>query len=157
MVLESRQPLVELNASAWPLLLMRIPPELTGPAIQDMFDAMDRILERNACFTMVVDTTSLSRFPSAVERQTIAKWMTERTLAEARYNLGNALVMQSPAARAAFTAIQWIRQPVTAHYTAATTVAAIDWCCERLRQAFIPVPAPVAELRAAEQLRALKT
>ena len=106
------------------------PPELTGPAIQDMFDAMDRILERNACFTMVVYTTSLSRFPSAVERQTIAKWMTERTLAEARYNLGNALVMQSPAARAAFTAIQWIRQPVTAHYTAATTVAAIDWCCE---------------------------
>jgi hypothetical protein len=114
---------------------------------------MDRVLERQARFAMVVDTRALKTFPTPVERKTIAKWMTDRTLAEARYNLGNAVVMASPLARAAFAAIQWIRRPVTAHFMTESTVAGIDWCAERLRAASIPLPVAVAALRLAEEAR----
>ena len=146
-------PLVEVIDRAWPLLILRMPAALDEAAVESMFKGMDRVLEREARFTMVVDTRALKSFPTPVERKTIAKWMTERTLAEARYNLGNAVVMTSPFARAAFAAIQWIRRPVTAHFMTANTVAGIDWCAERLKAASIPVPVTVAALRLSEEVR----
>jgi hypothetical protein len=146
-------PLVEIIDRAWPLIILRMPEALDEAAVQSMFKGLDRVLERQAQFSMVVDTRALKSFPTPVERKTLAKWMTERTLAEARYNLGNAVVMASPLARAAFAAIQWVRRPVTAHFMTASTVAGIDWCSERLRAASIVVPVAVAAVRLAEEVR----
>jgi hypothetical protein len=145
--------LVEVDESAWPIILVRIPSVLDLPAIQSMFDGLDRVVARESKFATVVDTRALTQFPNAIERKIIAKFMIERTTAEALYNLGNAVVMSSPAARAVFTAIQWLRRPVTAHYMAATTVAGIDWCCMRLKQAGIARPATIDALRESELQR----
>jgi hypothetical protein len=140
-------PLVEVSDAAFPIVVMRVPVALDGPAIQSMFEGMDRVLKRESRFALIVDTRALKRFPTAVERSAIAEWMKARNFAEARYNLGNAVVLSSTTARAVLTAIQWIRRPITAHGYMATMVEAVDWCCERLTQASIPIPSGVAKLR----------
>jgi hypothetical protein len=61
----------------------------------------------------------------------------------------------SPSARAVFTAIQWIRRPVTAHFTTGTTLAGIDWCCMRLMQAGLSLPHTIDAVRAREESRAV--
>ena len=147
--------LVEVDDSAWPLVIVRIPPVLDTAAIESMFRGMDGVVDRKSRFAAMIDTRELSQFPNAVERKTIATWMTERTTAEALYNLGNAVVMTSPSARAVFTAIQWIRRPVTAHFITGTTLAGIDWCCMRLKQAGLSLPQTIGTVRAREESRAV--
>jgi hypothetical protein len=144
---KQEQLLVEVSDAAFPIVIMRVPVALDGPAIRSMFDGMDRVLKREARFTLIVDTRALKRFPTAVERSSIAEWMKARSFAEARYNLGNAVVLSSTAARAMLTAIQWIRRPITAHGYMATMNEAIDWCCERLTKADIPLPSSLSALR----------
>jgi hypothetical protein len=141
--------LVEVSEAAFPIVVMRVPVALDGPAIRSMFDGMDRVLKREAQFALIVDTRALKRFPTAVERSSIAEWMKARSFAEARYNLGNAVVLSSTAARAVLTAIQWIRRPITAHGYMATMDEAIDWCCEQLAKADVPLPPGVSALRSA--------
>jgi len=145
--------LVEVVVDAWPVVLLRCPAVLDLPAINSMFQGMERVVERQARFSLVVDTRALARFPDAVGRKTIAHWMAIHTTAEALYNLGNAVVIGSAPARAALTAIQWVRKPVCPHAYVSTTSDAIDWCSERLRAADIPLPSSVRALRAAELLR----
>jgi hypothetical protein len=142
--------LVEVSDAAYPIVVMRVPAALDGPAIKAMFDGMDRVLKRESRFTLIVDTRALKRFPTAVERSSIAEWMKARSFAEARYNLGNAVVLSSTTARAVLTAIQWVRRPITAHGYMATMKEAIDWCCERLTKADIPLPRGISALRSAE-------
>jgi hypothetical protein len=146
-VLEQDHPLVEVSDAAFPIVVMRVPVALDGPAIRSMFDGMDRVLQREARFTLIVDTRALKRFPTAVERSSIAEWMKARNFAEARYNLGNAVVLSSTTARAVLTAIQWIRRPITAHGYMATMNEAVDWCCEQLAKASVPLPPGLSVLR----------
>jgi len=144
---QQEHPLVEVSDAAFPIVVMRVPVALDGPAIRSMFDGMDRVLHREARFALIVDTRALKRFPTAVERSSIAEWMKARSFAEARYNLGNAVVLSSPTARAVLTAIQWVRRPITAHGYMATMNEAIDWCCERLAKAGLPLPSGLSALR----------
>jgi hypothetical protein len=145
--------LVEVSDAAFPIVMVRVPAALDDPAIDSMFSGMDRVLQRRARFATVVDTRAMKEFPSALGRQRIGKWMVEHTTAEALYNLGNAVVLSSQTARVVLTAIQWIRRPVTEQVMVTSTVAAIDWCCTRLKGASIPLPSTIDSLRAAELLR----
>jgi hypothetical protein len=139
---------VEVNAEAWPIVVIRIPRILDLPAIDSMCEGYDRVLERKAKFAAVVDTTAISRVPNAVERNRIAQYMKARTFAEAAYNLGNGVVIVSAPARAVLTALNWIRPTVTPQHLVATFQEALDWCCERLNGGGVALSAKVALLRA---------
>jgi hypothetical protein len=143
--------LVEVDDGAWPLIVARMPEELDAPAIDSMFRGFDKALSRNAKFATVVDTTALSKFPDALGRQRIGEYMKARTIAERLYNLGNAVVIRSASARAVLTAINWIRQPVTAQHLVATFPEALEWCCERLERAGVPLSPALEALRARER------
>jgi hypothetical protein len=145
--------LVEVSDATFPLVVMRVPVALEGPAIQSMFDGMDRVLKRESRFALIVDTRALKGFPNAVDRGKIAEWMKARNMAEARYNLGNAVVLSSTVARAMLTAIEWVRRPITAHTYTGSLLEAIDWCSEKLKGASIPLPPSVSALRETERVR----
>lgn len=136
--------------AAWPLVVLRVPPVLDVPAIHSMFRGLDRVLERRARFALLVDTRAMTAAPTAVERKLLAQWMTDRVAAEALYNMGNAVVIASPFARAALTAIQWLRRPVTAQCFVSSAVEGIDWCRARLVEKGVPVTSAIDDLRARE-------
>jgi hypothetical protein len=146
--------LVEVDEVGFPVVLVRLPVALNKAAIHSMFEGLDRVLRRDARFSLVVDTRALKQFPTAVERNEIGQWMKARTLAEARYNVGNAIVLRSPAVRATLTAIHWIRRPVTDHVYLPDVVEAIDWSVGQLTKGNVPIPPAVAALREAERARA---
>jgi hypothetical protein len=59
-------------------------------------------------------------------------------------------VMSSPTARTVLTAVQWMRQPVTAQTFVSTRSAGIDWCCMRLEKKGLAISTALAALRARE-------
>jgi hypothetical protein len=143
--------LVEVDDAAWPLVIARIPEVLDEPAIDSMLQGFDRVLERSARFATLIDTSAMKGFPDARARSKIGEYMKARTMAEAAYNLGNAVVILSAPARAALTAINWLRRPVTPQYLVGTAWEGIDWCCERLKGAGIDPSRGVAVLRARDR------
>jgi len=150
----STRALVEIDETVFPLIFVEMSSVLDGPAIDSMFRAFDRVLTRSAPFAAVIDTTPLTRFPDAIERKRIADWMTKRVAAEALYNRGNGLVIDSVAARAAITAINWLRTPVNPQAVFASRWEAVDWCCARLVDAGIALTPAIRERRTAEHLKA---
>jgi hypothetical protein len=142
--------LVRVEDAAWPLIIVRIPAVLDGPAIQSMFRGMERVVARKSRFATLVDTRALTQYPNALERKVLAQWMTAHTAAEALYNVGNAIVIASPAARAVLTAIHWLRRPVTAQCFVSAPVEGIDWLCMRLKQVGLAPNDAIATLRVSE-------
>jgi hypothetical protein len=142
--------LVEVDDAAFPIIIARIPAKLDAPAIDSMFAGFDRVLERHERFATLVDTSALTSFPDAMERARIGEYMKSRTMAEAAYNLGNAVLIASTAARTVLTAINWIRRPVTPQYMVGNFWEGIEWCGGRLAQAGIDPARALAHLRARE-------
>jgi hypothetical protein len=106
-----------------------------------MFEGFDRVLRRSERFATLIDTSALTNFPDARDRTRIGDYMKARTMAEATYNLGNAVLIKSAPARAVLTAINWIRRPVTPQYLVGTFWEGIDWASGRLTGAGIdPTP-----------------
>jgi hypothetical protein len=130
----------EVDASAWPLVVMRVPPHVNAAAIDSMLIGYDAVLGRKAKFAMVVDTTSIAKIPDAIERRRIVEYMRARTFAEAAYNLGNGVVIVSTPARAVLTAINWIRPAVVPQRLFGTFGEAVEWCSDRLGKAGLSVP-----------------
>ena len=152
--MESVGRLVEVEDAAWPLVIVQIPPVLDEPAIESMYAGFDRLTSRKAKFSALIDTSALTKFPNALERKLIADGRISRTLTEAAYNLGNAVLMTSAPARVVLRLIEWVRPPVVPQRLVASRAEGIEWCCRRLAKARIPLPPQIDVLRARESERA---
>jgi hypothetical protein len=123
---------VQIDTEAWPLVVMRMPRRLDMAAIDDWMYGIDAVLSRRTRFSTIVDTSAMKHLPGAVERRRLVELLNERELEERRYNLGNGVVVASAAARAALTAIHWLRPPAVPQHVAGSFPAALEWCCHRL-------------------------
>jgi hypothetical protein len=141
--------LVDVDVTAWPLVWARLPERFDLPAVDSFFRGFDGVLARKTKFVTIIDTSAISRFPNALERQHLGECMKVRTFAEAAYDLGNAVIIRSAPARTVLTAVNWIRRPVSAQHIVGDSRAAIEWCCDRLAQAGIPQSPALAALRGA--------
>ena len=139
---------VEIDTTAWPLVVMRMPAALDLPAIDAWVLDIDALLNRKSKFSAIVDTTAMKRLPNAVERQRLIEQLNRRTFAEKTYNLGNGVVIVSAAARAVLTAINWLRPPTVTQHLVATFPEALEWCCGRLVAAGIGLSPAIESLRA---------
>jgi hypothetical protein len=126
---------VEVNTEAWPLVVVRFGDRLDDAAITCLLEGMDRVVDRKAKFSALLDTRKIRSFPDAKGRVRLGEYMKERTFAEAAYNCGNAIVLSSTIARGILTAMHWIRPPVTEHGFFARFDEGLAWCCERLSAA----------------------
>jgi hypothetical protein len=139
--------LVDLDVTAWPLVRARIPETFDVEAIDSFFRGFDEVLARKTKFVTIIDTSALSRFPDALQRRHLGECMKVRTFAEASYNLGNAVIIRSATARTVLTAVNWVRRPVTAQQLVSNFAEALEWCCDRLAHAGIPLEPAIAMLR----------
>jgi hypothetical protein len=139
---------VQIDAAAWPLVVVRIPSRFDLPVMRNFIRGIDGILSRKARFAAIIDTTALAKFPNAVERHWFAESMGARAMTEEAYNLGNAVIIGSVTARAVLTAINWLRPtPVTQHLVG-NFEDALEWCCLRLTKAGVGLSPAIGELRA---------
>ena len=145
--------LVEVDDTTFPLIFVDMSAVLNDAAITSMFQGFDRVLARGARFAAVIDTTPLTRFPEARERKRITDWMKQRVAAEALYNMGNGLVLDSAAARAAIAAVNWLRKPTNPQAAFSRRWEAVDWCCERLRDAHVELSPAILARRAEEHTK----
>ena len=138
---------VEIDTTAWPLVVIRMPAALDMPAIDGFFAGIDALLARKAKFSAIVDTVALKRLPNAVERQRLTEQLNLRTFAEKSYNVGNGVVLVSAAARAVLTAINWVRPPTVTQHVVGTFPEALEWCCGRLVDAGVDLSPAIRALR----------
>ena len=139
---------VEVDDAAWPLAVMVVPARLDAPAIMSMFRGMDWLFARGSRFALVVDTRALSRLPNAVERRLLVQELSNRDALEARFNVGNGIILTSMMARGVLTAIQWLRPTPVPQTFVATHAEGVAWCCGRLRAAGVELSPAAEALRA---------
>jgi hypothetical protein len=145
--------LVELQEGGWPLVIVRIPPVLDEVAIKSMFAGFDRMTARRRKFSALIDTSAMTGVPDALGRKLIAEERISRSMTEAAFNLGNAVLMVSAPARVVLRLIEWMRPPVVPQRLVATEAEGIEWCCGQLIKAGIPLPPQTEALRAPESER----
>jgi hypothetical protein len=129
------------DTDAWPLVVLRCPARIGERSLAPLIEEFEACHARGRRFALVVDATAMQGMPSARWRRGLTDWANDpRVLAETRrYSVGTALLIASPLARGVYTALLWLWKPPTPHYVAATMSAAIEWCCQRLTLAAVPL------------------
>jgi hypothetical protein len=133
----------QFDESAWPLLVVQFPALMNNTvAIRSIIDGFEGLYRRNVLFATVFDGSGVTKFPGALERKTLVDWMGNETrvATERRLSVATGLVLPSGTMRAFMSALNWVNRPVTPQKITATRQEAIDWCCERLREAGVAVP-----------------
>jgi hypothetical protein len=141
---------LEFIDTTWPLVVVRLPAAMNDPRVVEQFTRQfNRVYARGERFAAMIDCSSVSKFPGAVERKMLTDWLSdERRVAQERQTtLGSALVLTSGTMRAVVSAMYWIKRPTTPQVWKGTSAEAIDWCCERLREAGVPLTPAIEALR----------
>jgi hypothetical protein len=132
--------------SAWPLLIVNLPPLLNNmTAIRSMIDGFDAAYRRHEPFASVTDASLVVKFPGALERKALLDWVgSEKRIETARgLSIATGLVLPSGPMRAFMSAINWVRRPTTPQKVTETLEEAVEWCCEQLQEAGLMSPAEV--------------
>ncbi len=141
---------VEVQDRTWPLVYVRFPREFSPATMKATIDGFERAYARKERFVVLADGTDIVKFPGPVERKMLSEWTSSpgRREKEKLYTIGTAIVLTSGPMRAMMSAITWVSPPATVQVWKATTQEAIEWCCERLAEAQIPVTAAIEAARA---------
>ncbi len=137
--------------SAWPLLLVYMPPLMNNmTVIRSIIDGFDAAYRRNERFASILNGSAVAKFPGSAERKVLMDWVGQesRLELERRLSVATGLVLTSGPMRAFVSAINWVTRPVSPQKVTATQEEAVEWCCERLQAAGIVLPPAVGALRA---------
>jgi len=145
---------VDFDESGWPIILVRIPRVLDSAAVDTLLAGFDRVLTRQAKFAAVTDSTLITQMPAALERSRLGEYMKARTMAEATFNMGNAIVLANAVPRAVLTAVNWVRRPLTPQFFTGTRVEAVEWCRDRLVKSGVYITGGLETMLARERVRA---
>lgn len=136
---------------AWPLVIVQMPPLMNNAiAIRSIIDGFEGLYRRDARFASILNGSAVVKFPGAAERKALLDWVGNdaRVANERRLSVGTGLVLPSGPMRAFVSAINWVIRPATPQKVTATQEEAVEWCCERLQEASIPLPPAIGALRA---------
>jgi hypothetical protein len=143
------RPLEFLDAT-WPLLVVRLPTMMNNvPTIQQLMAHFDRAHARGERFALVADGSAVVKFPGSLERRMLMDWMAEekQLRREREHVVGVAIVLTSGPMRALMSTMNWVRRPQTPQVWKATTVEAIEWCCQALTKDGIALTPAIEALR----------
>jgi hypothetical protein len=140
----------KFDDSAWPLLLVFMPPAMNMAAIKSIVDGYEGVLKRDQRFAHVVDCSAITKFPGAPERKALIDWLGDdaRLERERRLTVATGVVLTSGPMRAFVSALNWVRRPATPQIWTATQDEAIVWCRQRLVEAGVPLSPAASTLRA---------
>lgn len=137
--------------SAWPLLVIQLPPLMNNQtAVRSIVEGFEDAYRRNARFASILDGSAVVKFPGTLERKALLDWVGQesRLETERRLSVATGLVLPSGPMRAFVSALNWVNRPATPQKVTATQEEAVTWCCERLEEAGIVLPSALGALRA---------
>jgi hypothetical protein len=140
----------QFDETAWPLLVVRLPPVMNMSALASMMDGFERILRLEKRHAAVVDATRITKFPGSQERTRLTSWLADerRVAKERRFVVGNAVVVTSGPVRALLTAFNWVHRPTTPQAMKATEAEAVEWCCQLLIEDGVALTPALESMRA---------
>jgi hypothetical protein len=143
-------PELQFIDETWPLLIVRMPPTMNATAIAGVIQGFERVLNRQERFVLLTDCSAIVKFPAALERRMLTDWLGQdaRIAMEKRFTVATAVVLTSGAMRAFVSALYWVRRPATPQVFKATVAEALEWCCDRMTEAGLPLTPPIQQLRA---------
>jgi hypothetical protein len=138
---------IRVDDSRFPLVLT----VFEGPVNDAEFDAYleettKRTISRQTRNVVIVDASAASR-PPASQRKRQADWLNQHRPMLKQYNLGTVFVIANPLIRGGLTAIFWISPMPSPTTVVATYAQAEAWAFDRLREAGIQPPPPLAVSR----------
>jgi hypothetical protein len=122
---------IELDDTAFPLLLVRFGPDWTQQEFDGYLGWYLARLRRRQRLAIVFDATQ-ARAPSAVERRQQADFLREHEALLKLHCVGAAFAISSTVIRGALTAIFWIQPPVYEHTVVSTVAEGTSWARKRL-------------------------
>jgi hypothetical protein len=141
---------MEFVDATWPLVVVQLPTHMNQvSSIEALVANFDRAHRRGERFAIVVDGSAVVKFPGGVERRMLIDWMSEETQRkrEREHVVGVAVVMTSGPMRALMSTMNWVRRPQVPQVWKATTVEAIEWCCQALTKEGIALSPSLEALR----------
>lgn len=137
---------IERTTEFFPLVVTRVPAAITLADIEVYERELEKTFERRARFASIVVTTASTKLPGSAERRRLAHWQHSVIELIARYNVFHATVVDSPIARGAMTAMNWLFPPPNEQVVVATFGEAFDLAIARLRSAGVDFPPALEQL-----------
>jgi hypothetical protein len=137
----------DLSFECWPLAVATFGDAFADADYDAMFAQFDVAFARRERFVTLNDVRAQKSMPSAKHRARVAEWTRSVEPLIRQYSLGYALVVLSPIARGALTAIDWLNPPKCPQAYFAAMPAACDWCIERLRSRNLPLEPRISAYR----------
>lgn len=122
-----------LSFEHWPLAVATFSDGFADDDYDAMFAHFNEAFARRERFVTLNDVRAQKSMPNAKQRARVAEWTRKIEPLIAQYSLGYAIVVLSPIARGALTAIDWLNPPKCPQAYFGTMTAACDWCIDRLR------------------------
>ena len=137
--------------SAWPLVIIQMPALMNSLMVaRSIIDGFEGLYRRDARFACILNGSAVVKFPGTVERKALLDWVgnESRVATERRLSVATGLVLTSGPMRAFVSALNWVTRPASPQKVTATQEEAVEWCCERLQEAGIPLSPAIGALRA---------
>ncbi len=141
-------PKFHLSFESWPLAVATFGDDFADADLDAMFSQFAEAFARRERFVTLNDLRPQKSMPSAKQRARVAAWTRTIEPLIAQYSLGYAIVVLSPIARGALTAIDWLNPPKCPQAYFGTMTAACDWCIERLQRCGLPIGPRIGAYRA---------
>jgi hypothetical protein len=134
-------PRIVFDSDTWPLVVLRCPAHVGDGSLEPLIDEFEACHAKRRRFALLVDATAMQSMPSAKWRKGLTDWANDPRVREdtRRCSVGTALLLASPLVRGVYTALLWLWKPPTPHFVTATMGAGVEWCCERLTLAEVPL------------------
>jgi hypothetical protein len=140
---------MRFDESYWPLVIATMSPEFDLAEVEALRTGFERVFKRREMYAVIVDTRPVTSIPDAKCRQALGEWLRDPAVnaTTVRYNAAAGTIVASQVQRLMFTAVTWVWKSPSPHIAVTTMREAVEFCCEKLERAGVPLGGPLRELR----------
>ncbi len=132
----------------FPLVIVTSPEKVDDAEVRRMFARFDELYRAGKRYAVTMDTTATREMPTAKQRKLLADLSRASADESRRWCVGVAMVVTSAVLRGVMTAVQWAAPAPTAMIHVPTLKEGVDWCCTRLTEEGLEIPAGLERYRA---------
>jgi hypothetical protein len=133
--------MIHIDEKHWPLIVFRFSGSVSLSQLEEYLARQDKMLARKQTMAALVLTENLKVWDSATMRRQ-ADWMKANVAEVKKYNVGAALVIDSPLVRGMLKAVLWMQPMPQPHHVTGSVEEALHWVLARLASQNVRVEMP---------------